>query len=39
MAVLPIRTDESVFDRIRDAILNRGDGDDERDPSGPGQPA
>jgi hypothetical protein len=32
------RTDESAFDRIRDAILNRGDPDDGRDPVAPGGP-
>jgi hypothetical protein len=39
MDVPSVRADESVFDRIRDAILNRGDGDEDRDPSGPGRPA
>jgi hypothetical protein len=32
-----VRTDRSAFERIRDAILNRGDPDDET-PSGPGTP-
>lgn len=32
------RTDKSVFDRIREAILNRGDPDDEEKPTGPGAP-
>ena len=34
----PLRTDESVFDRIRDAILNRGDPEDNEDPVGPTVP-
>lgn len=29
MSIPAIRTDRSAFDRIRDAILNRGDGDEE----------
>jgi hypothetical protein len=33
------RTDRSVFDRIRDAILNRGDPENKEDPSNPGRPA
>ncbi|WP_411965174.1 hypothetical protein [Haloferax sp. YSMS24] len=34
----PLHTDESVFDRIRDAILNRGDPEDHEDPVGPTVP-
>jgi len=33
-----VRTDESPFERIRDAILNRGDPDDDEKPTGPGVP-
>ncbi|MDX5989195.1 MULTISPECIES: hypothetical protein [Haloferax] len=33
-----VRTDKSVFDRIRDAILNRGDPDHKEKPTGPGAP-
>lgn len=31
-------TDKSPFDRIRDAILNRDDGEDDRRPTDPGDP-
>ncbi|ELZ57840.1 hypothetical protein C458_15212 [Haloferax sp. ATCC BAA-644] len=34
-----LRADNSVFDRIRDAILNRGDPEDNEDPVGPTVPA
>lgn len=33
-----VRTDESAFDRIRDAILNRDDWNDDGEPLGPGIP-
>lgn len=33
-----VRTDKSPFERVRDAILNRGDGDDTEKPTGPGAP-
>ncbi|WEL28419.1 hypothetical protein HBNXHx_0283 [Haloferax volcanii] len=33
-----LRADDSVFDRIRDAILNRGDPEDNEDPVGPTVP-
>ncbi len=32
------RTDKSAFDRVRDAILNRGDKEDDETPMGPGTP-
>jgi len=31
-------TDKSPFERVRDAILNRGDADEEETPTGPGEP-
>lgn len=37
MYVPVVRTDRSAFDRIRDAILNREDPNDEH-PMGPGVP-
>jgi hypothetical protein len=37
MYVPIVQTDRSAFDRIRDAILNREDPDDEK-PTGPGAP-
>jgi hypothetical protein len=33
-----VRTDDSVFERVRDSILNRGDADDDEKPTGPGTP-
>lgn len=33
-----VHTDKSPFERVRDAILNRGDGDDNEQPMGPGAP-
>jgi hypothetical protein len=33
-----VRTDRSAFDRIRDAILNRGDPDDKEESTGPVTP-
>lgn len=33
-----VRTDKSAFERVRDAILNRGDADDKEKPTGPGAP-
>ncbi|WP_255647706.1 hypothetical protein [Haloprofundus halobius] len=33
-----IRTDKSAFDRVRDAILNRGDSEENEKPTGPGTP-
>lgn len=33
-----VRTDKSPFERVRDAILNRGDPDENEQPSGPGTP-
>lgn len=33
-----VRTDKSAFDRIRDAIFNRGDPDDNENPTEPGTP-
>ena len=36
---LPIvRSDRSAFERVRDAILNRGDRDEDEKPTGPGAP-
>ncbi|WP_255491970.1 hypothetical protein [Haloarcula sp. JP-L23] len=32
------RTDRSAFERVRDAILNRGDPDEDESPTGPGAP-
>ncbi len=34
-----LSADKSAFDRIREAILNRGDPDDDRNPTAPGSPA
>ncbi|WP_256474647.1 hypothetical protein [Haloplanus halophilus] len=33
-----VRTDRSAFERIRDAILNREDPNDDGKPTGPGVP-
>lgn len=33
-----VRADKSPFERVRDAILNRGDPDDDENPTGPGVP-
>ncbi|WP_313691567.1 hypothetical protein [Halorarum halobium] len=33
-----VRTDRSAFERVRDAILNRGDPDEDDDPTGPRVP-
>jgi hypothetical protein len=38
MSTPRVRTDESAFDRIRDAILNRDDPDEGDTPTGPGAP-
>ncbi len=33
-----VRTDKLAFERVRDAILNRDEPDDEEKPAGPGVP-
>jgi hypothetical protein len=38
MSTPVVRTDRSMFDRIRDAILDRGDPDDRERPTGPVTP-
>jgi hypothetical protein len=38
MYVPVVRTDRSAFDRIRDAILNREDPNNDENPMGPGVP-
>jgi hypothetical protein len=38
MAQPIVRTDRSAFERVRDAILNRGNPDNGQEQTGPGAP-